>query len=617
MCGIVGFIGDQRGVDPEAALKAIAHRGPDAEGRWASSTRGGTPLWLGHRRLAIIDLSPLGRQPMHDASGRFTVVFNGELYNYAEVRKELEAYGVSFRSGSDTEVLVAAFARWGDGCLARFRGMFAFALWDARDETLTLARDRLGEKPLYYVSDARRFAFASEVRALLTGGFVAREIDPDGLDSLLTFGSVADPFSLVRDVKSVAPGEVLTFSHGRLARRRYWSLADIAVDPSRRRDEAVAGVRERLSRSLRNVMVGDVPVAVLLSGGIDSSANVVLLSEQHWQNLATFSVTFGGADSAHSEKPYSDLVAQRFGTRHQSVEVSLDEARALVPRALDAMDMPSVDGVNVYLVTHAIRQAGITVAVSGQGSDELFLGYPQRERFGLLSRGGKAVPGALRRALLPWRNHLGLRPDSPVEKAFQWATEPHPVGAAYLAQHSMFTHAGVERLRGATRPPTTRFVAQWEGLDVDPLNLLSRIDLGTYLRNTLLRDGDQMSMAHAVEVRAPFLDADLVEWVLSTPTRHKLDRRRNKPLLLDAVGPALPREVWDRPKKGFGIPYQRWLREGLELAEIEGPEVGLDPRAVAEVRARFAQGQYYSRWLTLLAYARWARRERMGTRHLR
>ncbi len=621
MCGIVGFVGSPEGVDPEAALAALRHRGPDAEGSHRATLSNGQTLWLGHRRLSIVDLSDAGRQPMEGPGGRHVVVFNGEVYNFRALRDELGAQGYTFRSGTDTEVLLAAFDRWGLRCLERLRGMFAFALWDRTTETLTLARDRLGEKPLYYVHDGARFAFASEVGALLEGGFAERELDDDGLDALLTFGSVAEPYTLVHGVRSVGAGEVVTLRGGDLTRRRYWALG--AIDPSGRgREEAVAGVRARLSRSLAQSMMADVPVAVLLSGGVDSSANVVLLAAQRWDNLATFSVTFGGVDRALSEKPYSDLVARRFGTRHTSVEVSLDDARSLVPRALDAMDQPSVDGVNVFLVSDAIARAGIKVAVSGQGSDELFLGYPQRRRFAALLGANRALPAVVRHGLRALARSPLVPPDGPWDKALQTLGASTALAGAYLAQHSMFAQSGVERLRGAPRPAVTRFVEPMTaGLGAPsggghPLDLLSRMELAHYLRNTLLRDGDAMSMAHSIEVRAPYLDADLVEFVVSTSPRHKLDPRRNKALLLDAVGPALPREVWDRPKMGFGLPYQRWLREGLDLAEVVGPEVGLCPRAVAAVRDRFGQGQHYARWLTLLAFARWARRTRMGTARL-
>lgn len=615
MCGIAGVLGDLRGVDTAAMLRAIAHRGPDDEGECRHETRDGAPLWLGHRRLSIQDLSPAGHQPMVSRDGRRRVVFNGEIYNFKELRAELEGLGARFRSGSDTEVLLEGFLHWGPSCVERFRGMFAFALWDDDADTLFLARDRLGEKPLYLHRSRDRLIFASEVRALLASGAVPRELDDEGLDAFLTFGCAADPFTLVDGVRALLPGEVLTVHRGEVARRRYWSLREIPSHPRMARELAVEGTRARLMTSLRGTMVSDVPVAVLLSGGIDSSSNVTLLHEQGFRDLHTFSVTFGAQDAKYSEKPWSDLVARTFGTRHESVEVSLDDARRLVRAAVDAQDLPSVDGVNTYIVCDAIRRAGIKVAVSGQGADELFLGYSQRRLFrALLAASGRA-PTALKSLLARARHALPTPPDSSYEKALQALFAHDPVAGAYLAQHSVFSHVAIDRLRGAKRPSPARFVEDVGGDDA--LDRLSRLELGHYLRNTLLRDGDQMSMAHSLEVRAPFLDAELVRWVVSLPAALKVEKSRNKPLLLDAVGPGLPRQVWDRPKMGFALPYDRWLREGLDLGAMEGPEAGLDPDAVGAVRARFEAGKNYTRQWALTVLARWIRRERMGTSKLR
>lgn len=615
MCGIAGVLGELRGVDTAAMLRAIAHRGPDDEGESRHATSSGTPLWLGHRRLSIQDLSPAGHQPMVSRDGRRRVVFNGEIYNFKELRAELEAVGASFRSGSDTEVILEAFLHWGPACVERFRGMFAFALWDDARDTLVLARDRLGEKPLYLHHTRERLIFASEVRALLASGAVPRELDDEGLDAFLTYGCAADPFTLVDGVRALLPGEMLTVRSGDIARRRFWSLREIPSLAGVSRDVAVEGTRARLMDSLRGTMVSDVPVAVLLSGGIDSSSNVTLLHEQGFRDLHTFSVTFGAKDAKYSEKPWSDLVARTFGTRHESVEVSLDDARRLVRSAVDAQDLPSVDGVNTYLVCDAIRRAGIKVAVSGQGSDELFLGYSQRRLFRALLAASGALPAPLKSLLARARHGLPTPPDSSYEKATQALYAQDPVAGSYLAQHSVFSHVAIDRLRAARRPSPARFVEDVGGDDA--LDRLSRLELGHYLRNTLLRDGDQMSMAHSLEVRAPFLDAELVRWVVSLPTALKIAKDRNKPLLLDAVGPKLPREVWDRPKMGFALPYDRWLREGLDLGAMVGPEAGIDPEAVAQVRARFDAGKNYTRWWALTVLARWIQRERMGTARLR
>ena len=614
MCGIAGVLGNLHGVDKAAMLAALAHRGPDDEGQELLSHSPGEEVWFGHRRLSILDLSSGGHQPMASPEGRYRVVFNGEIYNFRELRTELEAAGRTFRSGSDTEVLLAAWAQWGDGALGRLRGMFAFALWDESERALVLARDRLGEKPLYFHQGPARLVFASEVRAVLASGVVPRELDSEGLDSYLTFGGVADPFTLVRGVRSVGAGEVVVVRGGTVTRRAYWSLKGIEDKPWGRRAELVAQTRSRLEQSLRRCMVADVPVAVLLSGGIDSSANVALLASQRWANLNTFSVVFGDADAAWSEAPYSDLVARTFATRHTQFEVSLADAKVMVTRGVAAMDQPSYDGVNTFLVCESIRRAGIKVAVSGQGSDELFLGYNTRRLFPWAYRAGRLLPTPLKDVMRRVLHGLPVAYDSPPERVAETLVTADALAGAYLAQHSVFSHASIERLRGARRPPPTRFVADVGGRD--PLDRLSRLELAHYLKNMLLRDGDQMSMAHSIELRAPFLDADLVELVVGTPPAWRLDARRNKPLLLDAVGDALPRAVWDRPKRGFVLPYDRWLREGLEINSPAGPEIGLDPTAVEGVRRRFEAGIQHARWWSLVVLSAWVRRERMGTSHL-
>lgn len=615
MCGIVGVIGDLTGLDTRAALRAMTHRGPDDEGEFTASLGEGGGVWLGHRRLSILDLSPLGHQPMTRGDGRYVVVFNGEVYNFEEVRAALEARGEVFTSTGDTEVILAAWAAWGERCVDRLKGMFAIALWDGHERRLHLLRDRLGEKPLYLVEGRGRVAFASEVRALLDLGAAERELDDDGLDATLVYGSVYDPYTIVHGVRCVEAGEhVVAGPEGVIRRRRYWSVAELPAGVVRDRREAVEGVRARYDAALRRVMVSDVPVAVLLSGGIDSSSNVAYLSRR-FSNLRTFSVVFGAADAAINEAPYADLVAARFSPRHERVEVGLDEARALVPRAVADLDHPSQDGVNTWLVTHAIGRAGLKVAVSGQGSDEIFLGYGSRRTFPWLRRAARALPAPLKDALPPWVAHLPMKRDTAAERLAQTLLSRDPDRAAYAAQRSVFPFAGLDRLRGQARPSPLRFISEPGG--EDPLDRLSRYEVTHYLKNVLLRDGDQMSMAHGVEMRAPALDVDLVEYALSIAPEVKLDPKRNKPLVLDSIGAELPREVWDRPKAGFALPYRRWLREGLNLPEPDGPELGLDPKAVRAVREGFMRGQLYTPWWLLVVLSSWVRRHKIGTARLR
>lgn len=547
---------------------------------------------------------------MSTADGRWTITFNGEIYNFHDVRLSLESLGHTFHSRSDTEVILAAWQQWGAESLRRLRGMFAFAIWDRDSARLWLARDRMGEKPLYYAAQNGRFLFASEVRTLLASGAVARRLDSDGLDAYLTFGSVADPHTLVEGVQALEAGHWMKIDASGITSQAYWSLSDIEERSSRRsRDENVEEAGALLRESCNRCMVSDVPVAVLLSGGVDSSSNVVVLSEQGHCNLQTFSVLFEGPDIRFSEQKWSDFVAARFDTRHQRVVVSEERAREQVRDAVEAMDQPSCDGVNTYLVCRAIAEAGIKVAVTGQGADELFLGYSQRHQFKRLLHLAKLrVPG-----VGPLVRRLGgmtaLR-DSRYEKLLQTVGSKSAVASAYLAQHSIFSQAGMERLRGGRRPAQTRFIRNQGGST--PLGMLSRLDLSHYLRNTLLRDADQMSMANSLEMRAPFVDYRLVETLSSLSADERIEPRdRQKPLLVDAVGPALPAEVADRPKQGFGLPYDRWLRGGLEVADVCETDVGLDPSAIASVKEAFLRGRYWTRYWTLQVLVAWARRHRM------
>lgn len=608
MCGICGAIGDHTKPDRTAMLAALTHRGPDSGGAFESGPAG-NGVWFGQRRLAIIDLSPGGHQPMSTPDGRFTITFNGEIYNFQDLRARLEGLGHQFRSRSDTEVILEAWRQWGPSALDHLRGMFAFALWDEAEKTAWLARDRLGEKPLYYKQVNGTLLFASEVRSLLASSVVDRRIDSDGLDAYLTFGSVADPYTLIEGVRSVPAGSWLRFFKSEIAIRPYWSMASISEESPNGvpRSAKVGKVAELLRESCRLCSVSDVPIAVLLSGGIDSSSNVAVLSEQGRQ-LDTFSVVFGN-DPALNEDRWAALVATKFQTRHHRIDVSGEDAHGWVMEAVRAMDQPTHDGVNTYFVSRAIASAGIKVAISGQGADEVFLGYWQRDRFPkLLSLAG--LPGRwLRRPLMSAAALVPALHDTGYEKLLQTVSADQPLAAAYLAEHSIYSQAALERLRGERRPPQSRFVFDQGGST--PLGKLSRLELANYLRNTLLRDADQMSMSQSIELRVPFLDYRLVEAVLAMPPSMKTEPGRQKPLLTDAVGPALPPEIVQRPKQGFQLPYSRWIREGLSLADLTPAGIGLDHAELQRVSQRFAQGQNPSRLWTLQVLSAWTAQHRV------
>jgi asparagine synthase (glutamine-hydrolysing) len=608
MCGICGYVGDPSGIDQERMSEALRHRGPDDAGTFRVDLADRGSVFLANRRLAILDPSPRGHQPMSTPDGRFVIVHNGEIYNFRQIAEELRAKGVRFRGASDTEVVLHAWQAWGPACLERFRGMFAFALYDCVENRLFLARDRLGEKPLYYWTNGASLLFASEVRSLLWSGIVPRKMDGEGLDAYLSFGSVADPFTLVEGVRNLEAGHLAEVVEGRLVSQPYWTLSGIdemeeGVDAA----EAAAETGALYRDACRIAMESDVPVGLLLSGGIDSSSNVAVLSELGFEDLRTFSVVFPQVDSLLNEGRWSSLVAERFGTNHQTLTVGLGEARNWVSEGVARMDQPSIDGINTYIVTRAIRDAGIKVAISGQGGDELFLGYPQRTHFsGLVRLATLPLPWPITR-LSRKVSSMSSMVDTRYEKLLQLLPRSdRPVANAYISVHSVYSQAGIERLRGNPRPPQGRFIESQGGTTA--LGRLSRLELAYYLRNTLLRDADQMSMANSVELRQPFLDARLIERVVSLPVDVKVRRGRQKPLLVEAVGTRLPREIVERPKAGFVLPYDRWLREGLAVCDPLEVAVGLEREAIRGVQDRFAKGASWTRLWALQVLASWVER---------
>src|SRR3954451_5254826 len=408
MCGIFG-IADHKTRVPEGVLEratqSLAHRGPDDSGTILIQDFAGfrSEIGLGNRRLAILDLSPLGHQPMHDRGTGNWIVYNGEIYNFREVRDELEKLGSTFVSHSDTEVVLRSYARWGEECVERFSGMFDFALWDAREHKLFLARDPMGIKPLYYAQAGSYFIFASEVRSLLGTGLVPVRIDPAGLTNYLTFGSAYDPLTLIEGINDLPAGNTLTWKAGELRKRSYWDLVDSSQSSdgkgqlSAEEDELSSGeLRELLEHAVRSQLVSDVPLGVFLSGGIDSSALVSILA-RGGVTPSTFSLVFREAD--FSEAQHSRAIASKFRTDHHEINVSQTDVLAAIPDALRAMDQPTMDGINTYFLSRETRKAGVKVALSGLGGDEVFGGYgtfrtvPRMERFAQL---WKYVPRALR-----------------------------------------------------------------------------------------------------------------------------------------------------------------------------------------------------------------------------
>ncbi|HXJ89090.1 MAG TPA: asparagine synthase (glutamine-hydrolyzing) [Candidatus Binatia bacterium] len=580
MCGIFGIAAEKAEI-PEGLLargtQSLAHRGPDDSGT-IFLRDGANQIGLGNRRLAILDLSSLGHQPMQDAATGNWIVYNGEIYNFRQVRGELEEDGVRFVTHCDTEVLLKAYVQWGEACLPRFRGMFAFALWDATRHHLFLARDPMGIKPLYYAQSGRYFCFASEVRSLLGTGLMPGRLHAAGLTNFLTFGSAYDPLTLVEDVQALPAGHCLTWNNGAVVQSRYWDLIEApssdlpAILAAKDKTVVAAQLRELLEEAVSMQLVSDVPVGVFLSGGIDSSALVSIISGEG-VTPSTFSIVF--KESEFSEAQHSRAVAQAFHTDHHEIEVSQSDVLAAIPDALAAMDLPTMDGINTYFVSRETRKAGVKVALSGLGGDEVFAGYASFRtvpRFESTARKWGWVPESGRAAIASTFSALAPETDRNRKLALLMSDGSkgiHP----YFVSRMLFTPeqqrvlalvhddsvlqtamAPVQEILESSRP-------------LDPINRVSYLESRCYMLNTLLRDSDFMSMSQGLELRVPLIDHQLAQNVMALPGKWKLNGTPKK-LLVESLRRPLPKDIVDRPKRGFTLPFEHWMRQELK-SEIE------------------------------------------------
>jgi asparagine synthase (glutamine-hydrolysing) len=580
MCGIAGIVGGApRRPTLEAMLGALDHRGPDDRG-----VHLGDDVALGMTRLAVIDLVT-GRQPMSSDDGAATIVFNGEIYNFRALRAELDARGVRFRTQSDTEVILRAWEADGERCVERLRGMFAFAIWDARRRTLFLARDRLGKKPLYYWQGGGSLVFASEIKALLRHPGPGREVDFTALHHYLAYGYTPAASSAFADIRKLPAGHTATLAAGTLAARRYWSLpAAPAPGPRPAFPELAERIRHEIREAVRLRLESDVPLGAFLSGGIDSSVVVASMREVTGGRIATFSIGFGAAAASHDELPYARQVAARFGTEHHE-EILEPKAAELAPQIVRAFDEPFADSSAIPTFAVAAATARhVKVALSGIGGDETFAGYPRY--LGLrASRAWTRLPRWVRRPagaaaarllresegsrnLRDWVVRFAAGAEQPLpERYFAWTRFFDAPGLAALA-----TPALGARLAG---DPDAAGRAAWASrAGGDVLDGAFRVDLATYLPDDLLVMADRMSMASSLELRAPFCDHRVIEASLAIPSAVKAPGLRLKGLLRAVYADVLPPGVVRHRKQGFMIPLARWLRTDLRplLDDLLAPE---------------------------------------------
>ncbi len=666
MCGICGVIDWSEAPDAAALVRRMTptmlHRGPDDEGYLESGAPG--RLALGMRRLSIIDVEG-GHQPVFNSDGTVGAVLNGEIYNFLEVRQELETLGHGFQTRSDSEVVAHAYEEWGADCVGRLQGMFAFAIYDRRPDArssrqeqsageegvLFLARDRLGIKPLYYAevrgqgsevsvsqheirnpkSEIRTsFLFASEVRTLLASGVVARRLSRAALESYLLFGSVSEPMTLVEGVLSLPPGHTMTIALGSeapaLEPKSYWNIgtriSQISTGSQKSANQrpnvnasnngnakadgkftshTSARVRTLLEESVRSHLISDVPVGVFLSGGIDSTSLAALASREV-SGIHTFTVAF--AEKEFSEAAIARRTAAKFGTTHEEVMLSADEMLARLDEAVGALDQPTIDGINTYFVSWSARQAGLKVTLSGLGGDEVFGGYStfrRTPRYQRLANAGAQVPAAVRSAVGSALTSGGGRfmsGDATRKISALW-NSPGSLPDPFYFGRALFTPAQVSELMIGAKPAEAPLWWKWlsesaeQARELDPFAAVSSMEMQSYLVNTLLRDTDSMSMAHSLEVRVPFLDHQLVEFVTSLPREMKLRKGVPKALLVAALGDLLPSEVVNQTKRGFTFPWAEWLRGPLK-DRIEDGLAALSPALQEALNGETARSIWHS-----------------------
>ncbi len=605
MCGINGIVG-LKGIDAEKCINEmnmrLSHRGPDAQDFVKFENAA-----FGHARLSIIDLDARSNQPMMDSSGRYCLVFNGEIYNYKQVKSWLKDY--QFITEGDTEVVLAAYLKWGKDSLTRFNGMFAFAVYDTVERTVFIARDRMGIKPLYYHLSANRLLFSSEIRPIIHSGLIDKKIDKDALLDYVRYQTVHAPSTIIEGVKMLMPGHYIFMSDSEFTMDAYYDVRNAYVRHSHKMgyEDIKTEVRNKLSSAVETRMVADVDFGAFLSGGIDSSAIVALMSRHASNPINTFSITFD--EDKFSEAKYAKIIADKYQTNHHEIKLSASHFIEELPNALSAMDHPSGDGPNTYVVSGAVRKEGIKMAMSGLGGDELFAGYDvfQRSLSLLNKKWVMSFPPPVRKLIAkPYKWSKKSVAGDKFEELLM--LDYWDVNYTYPVSRKVQTDGQTMKLLdldGISKNEVFRICSQWigygtPGFEVPDLSKVSLCEINTYLQNVLLRDSDQMSMAHGLELRVPFMDHQLIESVIGIKDEYKYPSTPKR-LLVDALGDLLPSEIVDRPKMGFTFPWEVWMQN--ELAEftttmLEGLKSRdwMDEKELTNMYDRFKQGDKRYTW---------------------
>lgn len=586
----------------EKMIAKQKHRGPDSSGTYVNDF-----LVFGHSRLSIIDPESSANQPFYSSDNKFILIFNGELYNYKKIRESLPDY--PFRTNSDTEVILAAYQTWGTNCVHQFNGMFAFAIWDVEKCALFIARDRLGIKPLYVYDNNESIVFSSEIRSLMECSFVKKKIDKDSFVDYLRYNTVHAPKTIIEGIKVLMPGHYIWVSEDEYKTEAYWDINKKINQKSVNQsyEEIKIEIKDRLTKSVKRRLVADVPFGAFLSGGVDSSAIVALMSEVSDEPVKTFNISF--AEEAFSEAKYARTIAKKYKTDHTEIKLTPLDFLKELPSALSGMDHPSGDGPNSFVISKATKDAGVTMALSGLGGDELFAGYDIFPRaVSLLDKKWLySFPMGIRR--LMGKALKIVKPTIASDKIVETITQKYlelpfyyPINRQVLNDEliSKLTGIGILPENAVYRIGLNNIDVNAPGFKAPFLSKVSYMEINTYMQNILLRDTDQMSMAHSLEVRVPFLDHELVEYVYGVADEHKFPYSPKK-LLVDSLGDLLPKEIVNRPKMGFTFPWEKWMKNELKdfciknLTNLVDKEL-LDKKHLWDMWDRFLKGNQKAKW---------------------
>jgi len=555
MCRIAGIYNPQS-TNLEAdilRMRDAMHRGgPDDAGIYVDEK---LPLALGHRRLSFLDLSSAGHQPMPSKDGNLELIFNGEIYNFKEIRDDLKLLGHSFNTQSDTEVILAAFQQWGVECFKRFNGMFALAIWDKKNAEITLARDHAGIKPLYYFLQKDVLIFASEVRAL-TALSPHWQQEEKWKPLFLLFGHLPEPYTTLKDVQMLPKGEWITVHLPSMKTQKGVFYSDDYTSRIFNQETALEAARDILPAAVKRHLISDAPVGLFLSGGIDSSILTLLAAPVLKENLQTLSIQFEEAE--YSEEVYQQMIIGITRARHQAFKVNQQHFETMLPDIMNAMDQPSIDAINTYFISMYARQCGLKAVLSGLGADEIFGGYPSFTRFNQWKKLGY-IPAFISK-------QFGKADNSVLAKLSY--DRFHPMLSLYLMNRGLFTVEKAAALTGFSTNEIEEAMGKITlpgNIDFSNKNSNVAMELNLYMKNQLLKDADYMSMWHGLEIRVPFLDKQLVQAVNSIAPQIKFASGIPKPLLIESFSTLLPAEIWQRKKQGFTFPFSYWLKKSEAL----------------------------------------------------